>query len=109
MRPGEITILAALVIISGAIISFSMRCGGPLPQASQPQQHEDPDTAYRPVVHMVEKGETLGVISQRYYGTHRRWLDILEANEDILQLPESLKPGMVLVIPRLSKVYPTEP
>ncbi|MBI1375764.1 MAG: LysM peptidoglycan-binding domain-containing protein [Phycisphaera sp.] len=47
----------------------------------------------------VEKGETLGHISQRVYGTVRYWKNILDANHDTLKDPKHLRVGMTLKIP----------
>jgi nucleoid-associated protein YgaU len=49
--------------------------------------------------HEVAKGETLSGISTKYYGTSRRWKDILKANAGKLARPEDLRPGMKLKIP----------
>ncbi len=57
------------------------------------------DTGADPVRHTVERGDTLSEISQQYYGTSRKWKDILEANKDVLQSPERLTIGMSLRIP----------
>jgi nucleoid-associated protein YgaU len=52
------------------------------------------------VVHEVQEGETLRTISQEYYGTKDRYLDIYEANRDVLTNPDEIKAGQKLVIPR---------
>lgn len=50
-------------------------------------------------VHVVEAGETLGVIARRYYDDAARWRTIYEANRDVLSDPDALQVGMRLVIP----------
>ena len=50
-------------------------------------------------VHVVLKGETLGEISQKHYGTSRRWKDIQTANPKVD--PENMMPGSKLVLPDL--------
>ncbi len=50
-------------------------------------------------VHVVAKGETLGEISQKHYGTSRRWKDIQKANPKVD--PENMMPGTKLVLPDL--------
>ena len=50
--------------------------------------------------HTVTRGETLSSISMYYYGDATHWNDILEANRNILNNPNNLRPGMQLVIPR---------
>jgi len=47
----------------------------------------------------VQKGDTLGKISMKIYGTSRKWKEIFEANRDRLQNPDRLKVGQVLRIP----------
>lgn len=47
--------------------------------------------------HLVKKGETIGGIAQRYYGSSKDWKRILEANG--LKRAEDLKAGQTLVIP----------
>lgn len=47
--------------------------------------------------HQVKKGETIGEIAQRYYGSSMDWKRILEANG--LKRPEDLKAGQSLIIP----------
>ena len=49
--------------------------------------------------HIVRKGETLSGISQELYGTSKRWPNILKANQDRLDAPEKIRPGMLLIIP----------
>jgi nucleoid-associated protein YgaU len=47
--------------------------------------------------HVVKKGETVGEIAQKYYGSSKNWQRILEANG--LKRPEDLRSGQTLVIP----------
>lgn len=49
--------------------------------------------------HTVVSGDTLVVISRKYYGTTSRWRDILNANSRTMRNERDLKPGKVLVIP----------
>ena len=50
-------------------------------------------------IYVVKKGDVLSAISQRYYGTSKKWQKILDANRDTLSSPEKLRPGMKLRIP----------
>ena len=50
-------------------------------------------------IHIVQKGETLSAISKQYYGSSNKWQKIFDANRSILKNPESLAPGMKLIIP----------
>jgi len=52
----------------------------------------------------VAKNDTLQKISQKFYGTTKRWMKIYEANKDTLHAPNKLYPGQVLNIPAGPKV-----
>ncbi|MEN6308908.1 MAG: LysM peptidoglycan-binding domain-containing protein [Anaerohalosphaeraceae bacterium] len=58
-----------------------------------------PASQDRSRIHVVQTGETLGSIATKYYGNFTDWQKILDANQDILQKPEQLRPGMQLKIP----------
>jgi LysM repeat protein len=47
----------------------------------------------------VEKNDTLQKISQKFYGTTKKWNKIYEANRDTLKTPDRVYPGKVLNIP----------
>lgn len=49
--------------------------------------------------YVVQRGDTLGAISFRFYGTTSRYMDIYNANRDQLSSPSSIKVGQTLVIP----------
>ncbi len=49
--------------------------------------------------YIVRKRDTLSKISKRYYGTSNKWYRIYEANRDVLENPDMLKPGVKLHIP----------
>ena len=49
--------------------------------------------------YIVQRGDTLGKISIRFYGTSARYLDIYEANRDRLASPSSIEVGQELIIP----------
>lgn len=50
-------------------------------------------------VHVVEKGDTLGAIAKKYYGTASLYPKIFDANRDVLNDPNLIKPGQKLRIP----------
>lgn len=52
--------------------------------------------------HVVERGDTLSHIAQRFYGKASGWHDIFEANRDQLDDPDRIQPGQVLKIPQIS-------
>jgi nucleoid-associated protein YgaU len=75
----------------------------------EPESIPEPEAEPKPVYiersyqthkfYIVRKGDTLSKISKRYYGTANKWQKIFEANRDLLDNPNMLKPGMKLHIP----------
>ncbi len=49
--------------------------------------------------YIVQPGDTLGKISIKFYGTSRRYMDIYNANRDVLRSPSSIEVGQRLIIP----------
>lgn len=49
--------------------------------------------------HVVQLGDTLSKISERYYNSIHKWEKIFEANKDTLKNPNYIYVGMKLVIP----------
>lgn len=49
--------------------------------------------------YIVQRGDTLGRISSRFYGTSARYMDIYNANRDRLSSPNSVTEGQKLIIP----------
>jgi len=49
--------------------------------------------------HLVAAGDTLGHISQKYYGKASAYMKIFEANRDVLDDPNLIKVGQKLKIP----------
>jgi len=64
---------------------------------STAEQVGDPATQ----TYVVERGDTLSHIAQRFYGKASGWHDIFEANRDQLDDPDRIKPGQVLKIPQI--------
>lgn len=68
---------------------------------------ETPEVAAEPQVKAVEsfekytvqKNDTLQKISQKYFGTTKKWHKIYKANQDVLKGPDKVYPGQVLNIP----------
>ncbi|HNW39442.1 MAG TPA: LysM peptidoglycan-binding domain-containing protein [Candidatus Omnitrophota bacterium] len=52
----------------------------------------------------VAKNDTLQKISNKFYGTTKRWMKIYEANKDVLRGPDKLYPGQVIKIPAGARV-----
>jgi nucleoid-associated protein YgaU len=57
-----------------------------------------PDNAYAQW-HVVEKGETLGQIAEKYYGDPSLYTQIVEANKDLIKNPDLIQVGWKLRIP----------
>ncbi|SFW60986.1 LysM domain-containing protein [Sinomicrobium oceani] len=62
-------------------------------------EETDPAVYHR---HVVQKGETLGKIAQKYYGDSSKYNTIFKANTGQLKNPDVIHPDQELVIPRLS-------
>ncbi len=56
----------------------------------------------------VQKADTLQKISQKYFGTTKKWVKIFNANKDKLSAPDKIYPGQVIRIP-LEKERMQEP
>ncbi len=53
--------------------------------------------------HTVAEGDTLFGLAERYYGDGERFVDLYQANRDVLKRPDRLAVGTVLVIPDLTE------
>ena len=51
--------------------------------------------------HEVKSGESLSKIARHYYGDAMKYPQIFEANRNILDNPDMIHPGQVLVLPNL--------
>ncbi len=56
----------------------------------------------------VEKNDTLQKISQKFYGTTKKWKKIFNANKTMLKTPDKLYPGQTLNIPVEAMKEPKE-
>jgi len=55
---------------------------------------------------VVQSGQTLSSLAQRYLGSSSRWRDLFDANRDLIDSPRELAPGMKLKIPVTSREQP---
>lgn len=72
------------------------------PQASTqvtPPQAQSAPKAPTSRTYVVQKGDTLSKISQKYYGTTKRWKQIYDANRERISNINNLKVGTKLEIP----------
>lgn len=49
--------------------------------------------------YVVKSGDTLSRIAKEFYGDANKYMDIFNANTDILSDPNKIKPGQELKIP----------
>jgi len=83
----------------------------PAPMAEEPKRFEKLREALAPLIpkeekpepvtqtYIVEKGDTLGEISFKMYGTSKKWRLIYEANRNTLKSPNRIVVGQKLMIP----------
>ena len=108
----------------GSPVKFEKRKKMP-PQAKEMPVSEEMDEGNRgyigggPVVkepapagnfekYTVEKGDTLQKISQKFYGTTKKWMKIYDANSAVLKGPNKIYPGQTLNIPVEAMKEPRE-
>lgn len=112
--PPKFEILPPQVETSAAKVSTSSKAGLPLSRSAQTATL---DTASAGDVttlavesqanigsaqeYKVQKGDTLQKISLRVYGTSKKWMQIYQANKNILSAPDKIYPGQTLLIPEL--------
>jgi nucleoid-associated protein YgaU len=52
----------------------------------------------------VQKGDTLQKISEKFYGTTKRWHKIFEANKDKIKAPDKIRVGQTICVPTEGKI-----
>lgn len=72
---------------------------GYITQSSVPEIQEPQAGTETLEKYTVQKGDTLQKISQKFYGTTRKWNKIFEANSGVLKAPNKIYPGQVINIP----------
>lgn len=65
----------------------------------QPQQAAPAVVKAAPKTYVIQKGDTLSKISQKFYGTTKKWKSIYDANRDKIHNINNLKVGSQIVIP----------
>jgi nucleoid-associated protein YgaU len=59
--------------------------------------------------YVVQKGDTLQKISNKFFGTTKKWHKIYEANKGELRGPDKIYPGQTIRIPDVESVAPVKP
>lgn len=65
-----------------------------------PEEMASTSEAAAVTMYTVEPNDTLGKISQKVYGSAKKWKKIFEANSDHLKSPDKIYAGQVLKIPQ---------
>lgn len=68
-----------------------------IPEVAESQQKATEATNVQK--YTVQKGDTLQKISQKFYGTTKKWMQISEANKDTLKTADKIYPGQIINIP----------
>ena len=83
-----------------------------LSEDAQPRTAEDESAAQPPSDpaeqgesrnYVVQSGDTLFSIAEQVYGNGSKYLQIFEANRDLLDSPDHILPGQDLTIPELQE------
>ena len=77
-------------------------------QAAMPQETLEKEnleaatttSSQEPVVYTVQANDTLQKISQKFYGTSKKWQVIFDANKDVLKSPDRIYAGQVIKVPQ---------
>lgn len=92
---------AIVVVVIGVLVfNYFSRLNRPAtPLAPSPQTSAL--TSQVPSKHVVEAGETLGVIAQKYYGSPDQWTRLCDVNKDALQGNcDRIPVGIELTVPQ---------
>ncbi|MCL4397564.1 LysM peptidoglycan-binding domain-containing protein [Patescibacteria group bacterium] len=101
-------LLGALIVILIGILAYGyFRNHQPNSTMENPQNQEEQAgelatpsaTVALPTTHVVENGESLWSIAERYYSSGYNWQDIAKANN--LTNPSEIEPGQKLTIPKV--------
>ena len=73
------------------VAAWSRSGGGPKPQKAP--------SAAQPRKHRIAEGDTLRRLAEKYLGSRDRYLDLFQANQDVLFDPQLIPIGVEIVIP----------
>jgi len=77
--------------------SGGIECAPETSSFETPMLEETPSGTFEE--YKVQKNDTLQKISQKYFGTSKKWHKIYKANEDVLKGPNKIYPGQTIRIP----------
>lgn len=89
-------------------LKFHRKAAKPKPAIVPDEVKEDKTAAPGPTLpgtqaamekYTVQKNETLQKISQKLYGTTKKWTKIFDANKDVLKAPDKVYAGQVINVP----------
>lgn len=84
------------VVLSGAPVPTGEQ-SAPLKPAPKAESH---DTASGAVEYVIKSSDTLSGIAKEFLGKSSAWREIYEANKDVIDDPDHLKPGTTIRIPK---------
>jgi len=77
-----------------------------IPPIVESPESESVSTPEAGTTYVVQKGDTLQKIAQKFYGSSKKWYQIYKANKETLKTPDRIRPGQKLVIPPAEKQQP---
>ena len=85
------------------VITFTMPPVEPVISVKPEEEMEEEEVkrVAEDLQYAVQKGDTLQKISEKFYGTARKWPEIYKANKRVIPSPSRIYPGQVITIPAL--------
>ncbi len=75
----------------------------PVPAQEEPVESYEPAATETPAApcedYKVQRGDTLQKISEKFFGTTKKWRKIFDANKDKLKAPDRIYPGQTICVP----------
>jgi nucleoid-associated protein YgaU len=65
--------------------------------ASESSMSAGKDVSY--TEYTIQKNDTLQKVSQKFYGTTKKWMMLYNENKDVLSSPNKIYPGLVIKVP----------